>query len=129
MKWRWLRTAEEMAADFAATRSPVDDECFVSACGLPDTQLARQVALAVRNSVAQYGMIDPKFILADDVYPDQLVNLSGWDSPDIVDWIMELEKELSCTLTDDEWLQLVGDLFAIRDLVQNLFLCVAQRET
>ncbi len=84
MKWRWWRTAEEMAADFAASRKSQHDSNFISECGLPDTPLASRVTLAVRRSVANYGLVDSKYVRADDVYPDQLIELSGWESIDLV---------------------------------------------
>ena len=99
MSWRWWRTADEMAASLAADRTPEPDEQFVAACDPPDTPEAIRVALAVRRSVANYGMIEPKFIRAADSYPDELVELSGWDSVDFLPWIFELERELDMPMT------------------------------
>ena len=59
MRWRWWRTADEMAADFAGTREAMTDEQFIATCELPNDPLARETAIAVRRSVAAYGMVEP----------------------------------------------------------------------
>ena len=115
MSWRWWRTADEMAASFAADRTPEPDEQFVAACDLPDTPEAIRVALAVRRSVASYGMIEPKFIRAADSYPDELVELSGWDSIDFLAWIFELERELDMPVTREAFKD-IRQPFTVKDL-------------
>ena len=40
MRWRWWRTADEMADDFSAAREPESDESFIASCELPDDPLA-----------------------------------------------------------------------------------------
>lgn len=121
MKWRWWRTAEEKAAEFASDRMSEDDATFISNCGLPDTLLASRVALAVRRSVANYGMIESEFIRADDLYPDQLIELSGWDSIDFVGWVLELEKELAIPIPGDAFHELYHSrklTFSVKELAQ-----------
>src|SRR6516225_11159807 len=102
MKWGWPRTAEEMARDFAKGREPQSDDQFVAECNLPDDAAARQCALAVRRSVARYSLIDPQFIRATDRYPNELINLSGWDSLDFVEWVMGLEEKMHVREPIDE---------------------------
>ncbi|PQO47459.1 hypothetical protein C5Y93_05300 [Blastopirellula marina] len=118
MKMRWRRTPKEMAAEFAKTRTPQSDDEFFRACDLPDDDLARQSALAVRRTTAAYGRIDPEFIRPTDRYPEELTNLTGWDKIDFVDWLAELEAMLDETLSDnaDQWLALE---FSVKELVQT----------
>lgn len=120
MKWRWWRNADEMAAEFAAKRKPLGDEQFVSACRLPSNPLATRVALAVRRSVATYGMIGPEYIYAEDVYPDQLIELSGWDSIDFLSWVLELEKELEVAIPDHIF-QDIDLAFSVQELAQRVY--------
>jgi acyl carrier protein len=122
MKLRWWKTADEMAEAFIATRQPQSDEAFVASCNLPPTAYARKVALAVRNSVASYGMVDTQFIRADDSYPKELSLLSGWDSIDFVGWILELERELGMIVPDKTWDPIThfGMQFSVRDLIQAI---------
>ena len=116
MKWRWWRTADEMAADFAADRTLETDEQFIAACDLPDNAEAVRIAMAVRRSVASYGMIDPKFIRAIDGYPDELVELSGWDSIGFLAWIFELERELEMPVSSDAFRD-IRQPFTVKELV------------
>ena len=127
MKWRWWRTADEMAADFAAERSTLADEDFVSACDLPNNPLATRIALAVRRSVASYGMIEPGYIYAEDVYPDQLIELSGWESIDFLGWVLELEKELRVPLPSGV-LDDIGLSFSVKELAQRVYVCMEQEQ-
>lgn len=127
MKWRWWRTADEMAADFAADRTPETDEHFIAACNLPDTPEAVRVSLAVRRSVASYGMIDPKFIRATDGYPNELVELSGWDSIDFLAWIFELERELEMPISRKAFRD-IRQPFTVKDLVSAVY-CFVQQQT
>ncbi len=60
MKWRRWRTPREIAADFAKDRNEQSDQEFLAGCGLPDTREAMRIALAVRRSVASYGMVAVK---------------------------------------------------------------------
>ena len=94
MKWRWWRTADEKAADFAKDRERQTDEQFFSECGLPDTAQTVRIALAVRRSVASVGAVEPEYIRTNDRYPEELAALSGWDSLDFLDWVFQLEREL-----------------------------------
>ena len=126
MKWRWWRTADEMAADFAADRTPETDEQFIAACDLPETPEAVRVALAVRRSVASYGMIAPKFIRATDGYPDELGELSGWDSIDFLAWIFELERELDMPVSREAFND-IRQPFTVKDLVLATYRFVQQQ--
>lgn len=125
MKWRWWRTAEEMAADFAAVRCAETDAKFIADCGLPDAPFARRVALAVRRSVASYGMIESDFIQATDTYPDQLIELSGWDSLDFYGWILELERELDQTIPSESF-QNIRHPFNVAHLAHATYVIVKQ---
>jgi acyl carrier protein len=127
MKWRWWRTADEMAADFAADRMPEPDEQFIAACDLPDTPDAVRVALAVRRSVANYGMIASEFIRATDGYPEELVELSGWDSIDFLAWVFELERELGMSVSREAFKD-IRQPFTVKDLVLATYR-FAQAET
>ena len=91
---RWWKTAEEMAIAFATKYPPQSDEEFLEECGSGDDPLAARIALAVRRSVAECGMIDPTHIRASHRYPGELEDLSGWGSPDFLDWVFRLEKDL-----------------------------------
>ncbi len=126
MKWRLWRTANEMAADFAANRSPESDANYIADCGLPATPIAQRVALAVRRSVASYGMIDSQFIRASDRYPDQLIDLSGWDSLDFLGWLFELERELDLPVPLDVF-EYIRDPFSVADLVQAVLAFLEQQ--
>ncbi len=57
MKLRWWKTAQERAAEFDAIRPRQSDNAFLASCALPSTAYARRVALAVRRSVATYGIL------------------------------------------------------------------------
>jgi len=116
MRWRWWRTADEMANDFLALRDPESDESFIASCELPDDPLALETAIAVRRSVANYGMVAAEYIVDTDRYPDELMKLSGWDSLDFVAWIFELEKELNEPMLMDTHYELRTP-FSVKDLV------------
>ncbi len=122
MLWCWWKTAAEMAEDFARKREPYPDDDFVRDCELPDTPEAQRVCLAVRRSVASYGMVDPLFIRASDRFPEDLRELSGWDSIDLLAWVFELERELgkkpivTRAVLDD-----IGVTFTVRDLVWEVY--------
>ena len=73
-------------------RVPLSDEQFVAACGLLDIPEASRVALAVRHSVANYGMVDHRIIYASDRYPGELAELSDWDSIDFLAWLFSPAK-------------------------------------
>jgi hypothetical protein len=118
MKLRWWKTADEMAAEFAATREPQSDAEFLSACALPAGATA--AALAVRRSVAKYGMIDPAYIRATDRYPQELMALSGWDSIDFLEWVMTLEDELAERVRS-EWFDALPESFFVRDLAECVY--------
>ena len=126
MGWCWWKTAGEMAAGFAADRTPEADEQFVAACGLPDTPDAARVALAVRRSVASYGMIGPEFIRAADTYPNELIELSGWDSLDFLGWIFELERELGMSVTREAFKD-IRQPFTVKDLALATYGFVQRR--
>src|SRR5262245_49944784 len=118
MGWRWTRTAEEMAADFARGRQTQTDEQFLTDCGLANHPEASRTALAVRRSVAGYGMVAPEFIRASDRYPEELTNLSGWESIDMLGWILELERELGEPVEERVALRVsVLGRWSVRDLV------------
>jgi hypothetical protein len=83
MECEWLRRLfrkpEDKVAAFCRDREPQRDEEYVSSCvsgGAPDLS---RVAIAVRRTVARVGRVEPEFIKADDVYPDQLETLPTWD--------------------------------------------------
>jgi hypothetical protein len=120
--WRWWKTADEKASAFAATRASQTDEEFVRDCGLADDAEAAALALAVRRSVARYGMVDSKAIRASDRYPEELSALSNWDSLEMLGWFFELEKQLGRKVRGRE---AFGDSnprqgFSVRDLVRAL---------
>ena len=115
-----------MAANFTANRAPESDTAYLAECGLPTTPIAQQVAVAVRRSVASYGMIESAFIRAADRYPDQLIDLSGWDSLDFVDWIFALERELDMTIPLAAFKD-IRSPFSVADLAQAVLAFVEQR--
>jgi acyl carrier protein len=92
--------------EFREGRWRQSDEQFVADCGLPPDSAAALVALAVRRTVASIGLIDPQYIRAIDVYPDQLGVLPLWDSMDWLAFVMELERELGTRITYEETAQL-----------------------
>jgi acyl carrier protein len=120
MRWRWWRTAAEMAADFTATRESQSDQNFIAACGLPDDGIAWETAIAVRRSVAAYGMVSREYIAISDRYPDELINLSGWDSLDFLAWILELEKELDEPVPPEAYAE-IRTPFTVNDLVWAIY--------
>jgi acyl carrier protein len=99
---RVFRSAEQKVAFFCKDRAPQSDEQFLTECGLPSEPEADRVALAVRRAMAKLGSIDPTFIRADDVYPDQLAMLPFWDSVDMMGYIWELEEQLGTRFTQEE---------------------------
>jgi hypothetical protein len=120
MKLRWWKTADEMAAGFVAGRIPQMDAEFLSECALPADDDAVKAALAVRRSVAKYGMVDAAFIRADDGYPGELMKLAGWDSIDFLTWAMELHEELG-PRTRIGWFDDLPDPFSVRDLAERAY--------
>jgi hypothetical protein len=120
MKLRWWKTAQEKAAEFKSIRDPQPDDVFLAECALPPTEYARRVALTVRRSVAEYGMVDPLYIRADDRYPEQLSALSGWDSLDFLDWRIRFERELGLIVPREAWRTIEGPGFSVRQLIQTI---------
>jgi acyl carrier protein len=124
--WRWRKTAEEMASAFAATRAPQTDEEFIRECGLADDAEAAALALAVRRSVASYGMVDSQLIRATDRYTEELSALSGWDSPDLLSWWCDLEQELGRRVPAEEVFRDINFRgCSVREMVRAL--CDGQR--
>ena len=121
MKWRWWRNAQEQAEDFSKNRGEQADEQFITACGLPDTPEATRIALAVRRSVARYGMVDAKYIRVEDRYPDDLSTLSGWDSIDFLAWVFELERELGGEKIPKRAFDRIRQPFAVKDLILAVY--------
>jgi hypothetical protein len=118
----WWGATKEDALAFCAKRSPQPDEQFLADCGLADDPRAARVALAVRRSVAGYGLVDPLFIRAGDRYPEDLVVLPGWDSLDLMAWFWMFEEELGAgRLPVDELMPPVEPFyshsFSVKDLV------------
>jgi acyl carrier protein len=120
MKLRWWKNAQERAQEFENSRSPLCDDDFIAACSIPDSDHARHVALAVRRSVATYGICRPEFIRPDDRYPQQLGMLSGWDSIDFLGWTFELDKELELAVPNAAWKSLKGPGFSVEELIQAI---------
>lgn len=114
MRLRWWRMADEMAADFARQHPPQSDAEFLAECGLPVN--ASATALAVRRSVASYGMVAAEHIRSGDSYPGTLESLSGWDSLDFLGWVIELERELGGARVELSWFDGLPSPFAVRDL-------------
>jgi acyl carrier protein len=78
--------------------------------------------LAVRRTVASIGLIDPQFIFATDMYPDQLAKLPLWDSMEWVEFFLELEQELGTIIPDQEWTQLFNpSRFSVKQLVTSFY--------
>jgi hypothetical protein len=129
--WRIFKTAHVKVAEFRKGRTRQADEQFVADCGLPAEAEAARVALAVRRAVASVGLIDPQFIRADDVYPDQLGVLPLWDSMDWAAFTMELERELGTAISDRG----TGEIFiasrvSVKEMVEGVYrLMVARRGT
>ena len=121
MRWRWWRTAEEMATNFAKRHPPQSDAEFLKECGLPDDPSAEQVALAVRRSVASYGMVGAAHIRADHRMPGELEELSGWDSLDFVAWVIELERELGDVRIERVSFDRIPTPFSVRDLTRVVY--------
>ena len=110
-----------MAPNFVDGRSPQPDEEFISDCGLPNNPEAARIALAVRRSIAGHGM-NPGYVRASDRYPGRLEALSGWDSPDLVELLLELERELGYDIPAEEVFQGVDfGAFSVRDLVDAAY--------
>ena len=121
MKWRPWRTAQEKADEFAADRGLQSDEQFLTACGLPGTPEATRIALAVRRSVASYGIVAAEYIRAEDRYPDELSDLSGWDSIDFLAWLFELERELGGEKISRKAFDGLRYTFSVKDLVLAVY--------
>src|SRR5206468_3996789 len=102
-------TSARKVALFCEGRSPEPDERFVAECGPPTDAEAARVAVAVRRAVANIGSVDPAFIRAADLYPDQLGVLPLWDSMDWLAFFMELEKELGTRISEQEVAQPLFD--------------------
>jgi acyl carrier protein len=120
LKWRWGKTADQMATDFAQSRSPQSDAEFLQECNLPDNAQANHAALAVRRSIASYAMIDSAFIRAADRYPHELTKLSGWDSIDFVEWLLKLEIQLDKPI-NTEWFADLPQTYCVRDLAARVY--------
>jgi hypothetical protein len=118
-----------MAASFSATRDSEPDDRFLSACGLPEIESAHRIALAVRRSVARYGMVNAEFILATDRYPDELVQLSGWDSLDFLGWVLELERELGQPIQERTAFSQIPPVFSVKDLAWAVFEYLENQDT
>lgn len=110
---RWWRMADELAADFDAEHPPQSDAHFLAECGLADAPAA---ALAVRRSVASYGMVAADHIRPGHGYPGALEELSGWESLDFLQWVFELERELGGARVERWWFDGLPSPFTVRDL-------------
>ena len=111
---RWWRMADEMAADFATKYPAQSDAEFLAECGLADAPVA---ALAVRRSVATYGMVAPDHIRSGHGCPGALMELSGWDSLDFLEWVFELERELGPgARVERSWFDGLSSPVTVRDL-------------
>jgi hypothetical protein len=130
-KWfHWIcPDPKRQIANFCKDRSRQPEEQFLAACGLPsDDREAAQVALAVRRAVAKTGSIDPLFIRAEDVYPDQLSLLPLWDSMDWCFFTMALEEELGTRLSDQGEV-LVAQRVSVKQMVADVQRILRGRNT
>lgn len=96
-------TKQQKVAAFCKDRVPQSDEQFICECGLPDDPEAARIGMAIRRAVANVGVVDHRFIRADDSYPDTLGVLPLWDSMDWLQFALEVEKELGDWIDLDEW--------------------------
>jgi hypothetical protein len=120
MGLRWWQTADEMAVLFAQRFPAQTDADFLAECKLGDNRGAVRIALAVRRSVARYGMVSPEHIRAGHSYPGELESLSGWDSLDFLAWLFELERELDQKI-NFEFVRHLRFPFTVRDLAQTVY--------
>lgn len=101
----WLRqlgkTSEQKVAGFCQNRTRQSDAQFLSDCRLSADPDVVRAALVVRRTIAKLGHIDPEFIRAEDIYPDQLGTLPMWDSIDWMAFFLELEEELDICINDE----------------------------
>src|SRR5947209_2219558 len=113
---------DRKVAAFCEGRSGQPDDEFIAGCGLPPEPEAARVALAVRRAVAVIGSVDPRFIRADDVYPDQLGVLPLWDSMDWMAFTWELEKQLGTRLRlVDQGMQLAANRVSVQQMAANVY--------
>lgn len=120
MKLRWWKTADEMATAFEEKFPAQWDDVFLSECGLDHSAEAIRVGLAVRRSVAEYGMVSAVHIYADHSLPGELQHISGWDSVDFVSWIILLEEELGEPV-DSRWFDQLRIPYTVRDFAQAVY--------
>jgi acyl carrier protein len=134
MVFRWLRllvfrTSAEKVEAFCEGRAAQPDEEFVAACGLPPGPEATRAALAVRRAVANLGAVDPGFIRAEDVYPDQLGVLPFWDSIDWLAFVLELEEQLGTKIStkEMEMSSIIPERVAVREWAAGVYRMLAAR--
>src|SRR5262249_61076713 len=96
---------------------------------LPAGLEATHAALAVRRAVANLGSVDPGFIRAEDVYPDQLGVLPFWDSIDWLAFLFELEEQLGTKIStkEMEMSSIIPDRVAVREWAAGVYRMLAAR--
>jgi acyl carrier protein len=125
---RFVESDDEKIAFFCEGRSKQPDEDFIAACALPSDPEAARVAVAVRRAVAEVGSIDPEWIRAEDVYPDQLGVLPLWDSMDWLSLFLALERELKTKISNEEADQLLDPRgFSVREMAAAVYRMIKSR--
>lgn len=119
MRLSFLKGSHFKVAEFKQGRNRQADADFLRDLGIGDNPEEREVALAVRRSVANVGLIDPLYIRADDRARDELSVLPLWDSMDWVALLMELEDELGLSIPDKEAQQIKVSDFSVRSCVKD----------
>ena len=130
LKWlpRFCPDPEQQIATFCKGRVIQPDDEFVASCGLATDPEAARVALAVRRAVANVGSVESGYIVAADVYPDQLAMLPLWDSMDWVAFMMELEEQLGTRISDQEAERLFDPYrISVKEMVEGVRAMLARR--
>ena len=86
------RTRGRKAQERWATESPMDDETFLRACGIPNDPFRRRVAVKARTAIANLAGVPPATILPDHTFAHDLVELPYWDSLDWLGYVFEVER-------------------------------------
>lgn len=109
------------AERFQLGRSPQDDAAFVEACGYVAGSGSAALAVTVRRVIGECGAVDPRWIRAEDRWPEDLGGLAFWDSIDYLHFVLSVERSTGSKVgRDDDLSRYFYGGFTVAGLVRQV---------
>ena len=107
-------------------RPKESDTDFLARCELPPHPLALTVACAVRCAIGKQAELTTDAIQAGDRIPQDLGDIFIQESPDVIEFLLELEGELGVRIPDSVVDALVAkETVTVKEIVNTFFSVLA----